>query len=517
MTRVFLSILFILIFLDSSLSFGAQPDPRQYLEQIRAVLEDPLPSLGEILPGYRRPEAEPDSLIVADLTADTEDALPWGRVVGQFLRWKIMFGQGVVLRMPDYNNFYQAAWTYEQGWEGAGQTLGSLRVIGERLGIKNALTGHVEIAEGKFQLALTLREMPRAVPRAEFRFEGEVSELPRALNEGVQKVFEELGAPEIAARISPDSPPRSFPEIVRTVQANAAIKGKTKKEASALLSGEYGLDSDNPVMAFYRLYNLEPGEDLFAYRRELDRLALSFPGDTGIALTVARYMGYGNYPHLLDEKLRRLKNLVVENPDDPTAMIVLGDVLTSSGNYSDALVICMESLERWPDNYRTWWNMTWALLEYAWSQRGTTYWDEVPEKAKRLFPQLKELADGAIDQAIALNPDSATLRQLKMRTIGHFCNELMETFHTGIRLNSQYRDLYTTALNFSLPQWGGSYEAQVTILKEAQKNISDPEWLRSIRSEYVKEPTLWERISQLFSNLWAFISSLLVFILNRSF
>jgi hypothetical protein len=64
---------------------------------------------------------------------------------------------------------------------------------------------------------------------------------------------------------------------------------------------------------------------------------------------------------------------------------------------------------------------------------------------------------------------------------------MLECFQKAVRLAPHYRDVYATALCFSLPQWGGSYEAQDEIWQLAVKNNPGQPWLEEIRKKYMKQ------------------------------
>jgi len=63
---------------------------------------------------------------------------------------------------------------------------------------------------------------------------------------------------------------------------------------------------------------------------------------------------------------------------------------------------------------------------------------------------------------------------------------MLACFRRAIQIDPHYKDAYASALNFSLPQWGGSCEAQQEIWELAVKNNPGQPWLKEIREKYMK-------------------------------
>lgn len=472
-----------------------------FIQEIRSVLEDPLPPLSEALPGYTRPSEQSPSLLVANLTSKSEDDMPWGRAIGNILRHKIMFSPGIALRMPNINVYLQDAWTPETAKKDVGRSMESVRIVGQRLGIKNALMGNIKIEGPHFELDLDLRELPSGKTHKTFHFSGNVAELPATLSVTVIQIYEFLGIKlsQESIKYASLKTPATFDNLKDFTKLIADTANQSREEAFLPVKKQWDRGIFLPSLANAYFYYIDPGEDLHSYLKLLDEVASAFPENVGIEFTVASYMGYKDAPDLLDMKIKRLQKIIRENPQDPNAMIMLGDVLASSGYNLSALAVCIEALERWPDQYRAWWNISYALNQYAAQLRGRKFWADVPDKGKRMYPPLKDLAYKAVNKALNFNPDMADLWILKMRSVAGFSPELMECFNNAIRLAPNNKYAYATALNFSLPQWGGSYEAQEVVWKLAVKNNPGQPWLQKIRKEYMKEPPLSYKVFKLLS------------------
>lgn len=503
---IFINVIFInlLVLYSYAQSYTDQLDPAVFIGNIKKILEDPLPPLSEVLPGYTRPWDQVPSLVVTDLTSENEEVIPWGNAVGRILRRKIMFAPKILLRIPDVHVLRGDAWRYGMPEEDVLKSAESIGLIGQRLGIKNALTGHIAIEETRYVLRMNLIELPSMEVYKTFHYSGDVSELPETLSIAAIKVYESLGInlDQKSKQYLLRKTPEKFEEIKAFTQKLTEVKKKPKEEAFKIMEGFMKRGVFMPAAAALSLYYMKPDKDHHVYLQRLDDVASVFPDDAGIELTVADYMGYKNAPDLAKIKISRFQKIIRENPQDPSAMIKYADFLAAYGYTKEALVVCIETLERWPDQYRAWWNISYALLEYAWQLRGTEFWVDVPEKGKKMFPPLKDFAEQAVNKALEFNKDASNLWVLKMRTIADYSPELMESFFNAIRLSPDNRYAYEAAYNFSLPQWGGSYEAQEAVWNLAVKYNPGQEWLQEIRNKYMKEPPFTYKMRNFLSSLF---------------
>jgi tetratricopeptide (TPR) repeat protein len=482
-----------------SFAFADQLEPEGLNSDIRSFLEDPLPSLSSVLPGYSRPLKQVPTLVVADLTSEHEDTMPWGSALGRILRRKIMFAPTMLLRMPDLDRLRDDAWKYGMPERDVLRSLESLNLISQRLGIRNALTGDIKIEEPRFTLELSLLKLPDGKVYKSLHYSGDVEHLPETLSIASIEIYKSLGLriDQKTRDYLLNKNPITFNDIKDFANILLEIRNKPKGEAFAIVKKFMDKGFHLPAAASLYLYYMEPDKDLHTYLKRLDGVAASFPEDVGIELTVASYMGYKDAPDLVKEKIRRFQKIIRENPNDPSARIKFSTFLANCGYTLPALAVCMETLERWPDQYRAWWNISYVLLEYAWQLRGIKFWDDVPEKGKKMFYPLKDLSTKAVDKALTYNHDNADLWVLKMRTIAGYTPELLDCFRRAIKLDPHNSNAYAMALNFSLPQWGGSYEAQEEVWTLAKKNNPGQPWLQEIREKYMKEPPFTYKMKKL--------------------
>jgi tetratricopeptide (TPR) repeat protein len=489
--RILLLFMVNFFFLIMPTSGRASVDQVRYVQAVKETVTGLTPELDAVLPGYNRPGEETPTLIVAYLEDETGNTLPWGKTMGQILRWKIMYAPGIRLRMPDFITCDYDAGKPGISKEFVGRSEESIRLLSNRLGITNVLTGKISFQDENFLLKLELKTLPKGEIKKTFHYSGNTEKLPATLSEAVLNIYETLGVnltQEAKGYISWVTP-STFEELKNYADTSAKLDEKARGKSYERMMGLAQKKISMPLTLYQLLFFMEPGDDLNTYHKTLYDMQKIYPDDTGMELAVVRLIRPAGNQSVLNEKISWLQKIVRNNPHDPTAMIVLADLLASNERSQEAIPVCIESLEQWPDNYRAWWNMGWALFEYAWQIRGHTYWQNVPEEAKDRFPLFLELANMAIDEALRLNPDVPELWVLKMRATGStegYSPEVMEYFQNAIRIDPQNTYAYLKALNVTLPKWGGTYEARKLVWDLAKKNITDEAQLKLVRNEYIR-------------------------------
>jgi tetratricopeptide (TPR) repeat protein len=461
-------------------------DHIRFIRDVKASLEDPLPPISKVVTRYKKPSMPAKSLLVADLINESDDGLPWGKVLGRILRWKIMFSPSIVLRMPDIKTYYQDAWSYGMDDEDIGRSLESIKLVGKRLGIDYALSGKIRIVKDKLNLVLMLQEISSDKTVKIIRYSGNVRKIPQTIPAAVYKVYQALGIElnQNSWEYIAITTPLTFDELKSLVQLKAKIKGASHEEAFKLVNEKWLQGVSLPFVAASYLYYLKPGEDLPAYHEKLYKVYDKFPMDVGIELIVSRYIRNTGRDELLKAKIKRIQKIIRENLHDPTAMIILADFLVQSKHFKESLSVCIESLNRWPDNYRIWWNFSWVLMQYSWHLRGTALWVDIPGRAKRLVPELQYYALIAANEAVALNSDNADLWDQRMVVMGGYRPEFMQSFYAAIRIDPKNRNVYEDALNYTQAKWGGSQEIQREVWVVAKKNVQEAEWLEKMKKRY---------------------------------
>ena len=246
------------------------------------------------------------------------------------------------------------------------------------------------------------------------------------------------------------------------------------------------------LLAAYALSNRAYAKDLDeAYKNiELyEKLRALNPGNAGVELESYRALDIDVMPkHEVAARITKMKKLMQENPDDASIAINLAGAIVDNGNSVEAITVLLEAVERWPQNYRAWWSLGWAVNKHAWQVRGNSFWRDVPERAKTRFKSLAILSDKILDQALKLNDRSPGLWNMKINTLGSidgFSNEILEVFDKAVLIAPQNRSVYSSALNYSGQNWGGSVKARRHIIETAEKNNPDAVWPEVMRNRHI--------------------------------
>jgi len=501
------ALLLLLTCLLPAVGLAADWEAELFVQRLTPVLEDtPPPAVADIVPGYARPAERAAGLVVADLENAAGTDGDWGKTIGKILRWDLAYAWRPALTGSDFHTYYADAFTLDVPRADAGRgAAGAARVAG-RLGITNTLAGRVAVSGDNVELELTLRQLPGDTSIESYRFSGPLDQLSAFLD----------GLPARLYAALKQAPPQARPSraaLLNPAQWRQLVAGLSlapdapRAERTARVRQMWSAGLQTPLSAAHYLEYID-AKSPQEYLNQLDTVRALFPDDAGVETAVARLMPWRD--GLIKTKSERLAKAVLDRPQDPLPMLVLADALTDSGNGLAGVALAREAVQRWPDNYRAWWTLGYALINYAWELRGTNTWDQVPETAQRAFPALKDAAGRAIDKALALNRDSSGVWVMKMMTIGGYSEAFMDAYRTAIRLDPDNRRAYEMAINYNLPQWGGSYESVNQIWEAAQEHIHDQAWLDRIRGQYLQDQPatyrLWGLGKKFFPGALALIS-----------
>ena len=267
------------------------------------------------------------------------------------------------------------------------------------------------------------------------------------------------------------------------------LKGPLRRDKINQLREQH---PDFVMFAIYALFNriyAQNLDDAYKNLEQYESLRSGYQGNAGIALESYRAMEIDVLPkHKVATRLMDLKNLLKEQPNDPTLIVVLADALVNNGNSLEGIATLLEAVEHWPNFYRAWWSLGWALNKHSWQVRGDSMWRDVPEKAKKEFQTLSLLANLAIDEALTLNPLSAALWNLKINTLGAadgYSDELMGVFEKAVKLAPKEQSIYKNALNYSAKKWYGTAEARRHIIELAIQNNPEESWPVILRNRHL--------------------------------
>lgn len=252
---------------------------------------------------------------------------------------------------------------------------------------------------------------------------------------------------------------------------------------AALYAGEvyglHGADAGAPILR--ELGAAMPQHPVVALASSYHQLAVSRRQQDADALVrlkalAARYLHEPAAVHAFGDALASEELLwdTPEGEDGPIMMI--SGALPHPPGHAAAIALALRAAERWPGDYRAWWNVAHALVQYAWTIRGGAYWDDVPEAARRRFRPILRVADRAVHEAIRLHPHQSGLYRLQMHTDVAMHRAWQPSFEHGIRVDPHDESVYRAAFTYSRDGWGGNVWRRWRIYELARSNNPDAEW-----------------------------------------
>ena len=462
-------------------------------DQVRDELKDYLYPINTIIPGYERPLQSPPRLAVVEFRTSNSKLHTWSKAIGEILRFRIQYVPKVRLYMPAPYFTLSDAHVGEELDRPLLTARQHFRNLNQSLGIETVLTGSIEENESVFTFVTELVDAQTDEINSQKSWHFKSHEVAEVLIQIVEWVYLSLGVglSEVERDYITDKNTLKKEAIEAFTQHYSEIQGLDAPLKRDLLDRlkkqhpEFGLLA--PYVLRSRVYarNLEEAyKNLALY----DRLLATHPGNTGIELGTFMSLDISVMPkHEVAARLKKMNRLVLENPHDPTMMIELADALLNNGISVDAIAILLEATERWPDNYRVWWSLGWAVNRHAWQVRGDSFWRDVPESAKSQFKSLIRIADALIDRALEINQRNPRLWNMKINSLGGidgFTEQLLEVFDKAVAIGPDHESIYSSALNFSGQNWNGNAKARRYIIETAEKNNPDAIWPGRMRNQH---------------------------------
>ena len=471
-------------------AFDHQQARDQVLGLITANVEQALPLIDQVIPGYRRPLNAPPGLIIGDLRSDSDDGINWGLILGRLLRQHIANHETLFVASPDPLAIYTGASSiYKSLHDDILVTKESLALLSGRLGIYNVISGDVSFRYGFFNIELVLRNMQTNKVIDMLNISVHQNKLLPELLKIDQLILKNLYKHGSIKYLQP----ASFLNFKDFDQLLAFAKAHTKPiphdwyedALSTVDLWKRGMRS--PVLAddflYYSYYSGRDGVNDPAYINIKNSVELS----RDVILGEIRYMRHRTDGEIM-AKAAELKSYVAEFPDDPLPLFILANVISNSEMLSiDAMTVSTELLRQWPNDYRSWAAMAKSIYSYAWYIRGHEYNYLTDKKDMEFFKRMMPVADQAADVAINIQPEDAELYILKMKVNPGYSKLLIETFYEAIKYNPRNYKIYSNALNNSLDKWGGNAKARELIFAKAKRYINNKKILDLLEKRYMKK------------------------------
>lgn len=491
-SRVLRAVLFIACALFTCALYASQ----SLTTQIKTELEDELYPLSSVLSGYKRPSTAAPKFAVADFRVSKDELHNRSKAISEILRYHLQYVPGVRLYMPASYSTYEDSQLKMNG-KGSQVLLtsrGAFKGLNSALGIETVLTGKLDINGTQHIISAELVEAlsGKVILKREWTFlKKELSKTLISLSEwvfvslGVELTHSEqayLKNRNILDQKALESFISHYSELIN-------LKGPVKREQINKLQSEH---PQLVVLAIYALHNRAYADNLDKAYKNLEfykRMRLQNAGNAGVALESYRMMEIGSLPkHEVAKRLSAMKDLVIANQVDPTILINYAEGLVHNGSSLDGIVILLEGVDRWPQNYRVWWSLGWALNQHSWQVRGHSKWRDVPELAKDKFKIMSHLADGAIDKALEINARNGVLWSQKIRTMGSlngYSAELMQIFDMAVKLIPTEKRIYDVTWNYASNKWGGNVSSRRHVADLAIKHNPNAGW-PIVMQNYIK-------------------------------
>ncbi len=481
------------------------------IDQIQHEFKQELYPISRVIPGYQRPINRVPRFSVTEFRVTSNELHTWSQAIAETLRYRIQYAPKVRLYMPAPYSIYDDA----QVDNGPERPLLTARKhfqnLNRTLGIETVLTGSISKTENQFNLTTELLDVTSGNIILQTNWQFTWEELPGVLIEITQWVYLALGIglSEDELDYIRDESTLSLLALQSFVQEYAKILVLEPTPKRELIDQ---LQTQHPrfaLLAAYVISNRSFAQNLdeaYEYIELYERLRKLNPKNAGIELDTYKALDISVMPkHKVAAKIKDMHTLVIENPHDPTMMIELATALLENGASLEGITVMLEAAQRWPENYRVWWTLGWAVNRHAWQVRGNSFWRDVPERAKDQFKALTPLADQIIDQALTLNSHNQRLWNMKINSLGSingFSDELLEIFDKAVAEGPELKQIYSSTLNYSSKNWRGTPQARRHIIETAEKNNPDASWPKQMRNRYIddfnrpitsKKMNKWER------------------------
>lgn len=457
------------------------PSAEQVLQDFESVLRaNPLPALKAVLPRYEPAQIELPGLIVGYFETDSDDGLRWGAAFGEVVRHMVARSPGFLANEPGFG--WSSIWQDSQHPD---VPLGdifrsprSLQVLGQRHGIRQAVSGRVTRRGDEFQVDVVWLDLTSLAAIRRTRHAVPSQELAALTAKVAGGILADLGfaSERWDRRYLEAQAPASF-EVFRAF-ASAMTRWESGDTAAAQRQLESIIDAGHPFQAtvidFLQLLRAESNQS--AHNRLIRAIAARHRVDGGIQRAALNQIWVGDDAVLVAERLDWAKRIVSEHPDDLGALIVLALYLRDANRAADALRVSLEVLRRWPNNFHSWWLAGQMAERYAWSIRGAGWAQETPEDDLEFFARLLAVADRCVDRALAMHPHNPEIWRLAMNTRVADPERVYAAFERAAAMLPRDPYVYRTGLHFSGPKWGGPVELQMKVIERAVRNNPGQDW-----------------------------------------
>jgi len=507
-TRVAVARAAILVAVLASQIAGSATTPSLH-SQIETALEQKLPAPDRFIEHWRGGAADVPRLLVADFEQTGFDNANYGAAIGGV--WRFDLGQSLAKIYSADTSGYYIDVRLEQRSRASERGVDAARRVAQRLGISYWLTGSVaEDPDKRVRISVTGGRLADDL-RASETWSGRRDEIFDGLRIACKKALRTLAFPEIdvACGVGKGASAADLHEAALWLERTRRLGGDAwSNEARAFYASrpKFGpaqlIQSRTWTTGFYR------EKDNLAYdgfvAEHAGNITLQRWGQHRLAETLETSLGARH--------LSALAGLVASAPGNPQPYIDFASALAgtrylympSQGKpgemwhiapssrdphppYVAAVVVAAEAARRWPENYRVQWVLAAALDQIASNIRGTSFWKDLPADTRRRHVALRSLAGEALDRAMAQQPYVVDLWKIRLDHAGGKPEALMEVFRRAVVLAPNDAMLYTKAMNYANPQWGGTPAMREEIYETARARNPGADWVDDMRKNWAPD------------------------------
>jgi len=156
----------------------------------------------------------------------------------------------------------------------------------------------------------------------------------------------------------------------------------------------------------------------------------------------------------------------------------------NEATHTMSLALTLGIYERWPQSYRTHWQVAYALQRYGWMLRGGGYWQEVSAIGRRGFPVFIGWSEQFFQSTLRINPDADDAWWGLMVATKLNGGDWLAVFDRAVEATPHEWGLYDSAMSYAIGRWGGDAETRRRIESAAIANNPSAAWAKELRTRW---------------------------------
>lgn len=471
-------------------------DIEALVNQVDSLFVGELPGIQEVIPGYKIAQNTTPGVVIADFQDISEkENIHWGKVAAQLMRFHLSYIPEGHLRTPSFHHIYIDKKNPPIKSGISKSTVNEARYLGQSMNMENVITGVIQVDDSGYRIDLELRDTKSGlVVKDKFSSSG----AKENLNEGLVSLSKSIHS-RLVKKTTAKAKAYFLKELkLKDINLDKLAEVLTKvflsrstRERRMLLKPFWKAEKTEPFIVYHYIEYMRGAqntEDTAVFNQLLRELLKENEDSRSMLFLVGlKTLANQNTANTLNRKTRWLTKYTRMNPEDVEGFIALSETLFENELSFNALRVMAQGVRVHPKNFRALWIYAQHVKKQAYDERGTKYWKYVPERGKRLFPPLMELANKIAGIGTSLNRVAVGMRTEYLSTLVGYSPEVMSEFYEILKLDPHHRPLYRYTIKKVVPQWKGSQKLVDTIWKLAIKNNPDEVWPYEMRDGYARK------------------------------